>query len=123
MYTPDELTTIQAGLNEIIEGPAKVSTERVDAIRQATAAHGDKKRENFLATAVDHPQLFARICADPMADKFGYLGFLPKIAPLVYDSASEPQIRQAGESTRGLVIHLKHPDGEYVIKPYQSTDE
>lgn len=110
-------------MDEIMDGPEKLSPERLEAIKEAARIQGEESAIVFLPVAVDHPELYQRINADKRVEKFSHFAFLPMTAPLVYDSKEEAEISVLPGASRGLVAHFKHPEGEYVIKSYQSTDE
>lgn len=119
MYTPDELTSIQDGIDEMMS-LRTAAPERRNALIEAQrqGAPGNP----FLPLALDKPDLHARVMADPMNRKFGIVAFLPQTAPLVFDSSTSP-VYTPLRGTRGPVVRFTHPDGDFIIKPYQSTDE
>lgn len=119
MYTPDELKAVQDGMDEMM-GAGPVSPERVLALMEAKGR--GLPGNMFLSLALDQPELHARVMSDARMRQFGPMTFLPQTAALVLDNATDPVLSQF-QGTRGRVYRLAHPEGDYIIKPYQSTDE
>ncbi len=132
MYTPNELEQIQNAIDEMIPQHGRslahyISPEHKESPQRRIALIEAIKREPgsgaFLPLAVDNPDLLDRIKVDPQVRKYYIYGFLPATAPLVYDNPHEPETQVIDEGRRGNIIHFKHPEGEFIIKPYQSDDE
>lgn len=120
MYTPDEIKEVQESLSTLFDRNYVPSPERIAAVQEA--ARKGIPNSVFLLLAVDNFPLYERVQNDPAVAEFGPTAFLPMTAPLVFDSAKKANLKLT-QGTRGRVGLFTHPDGEFVVKPFQSTDE
>lgn len=119
MYTPGEIKEVQEAIDEYSE-MASAKPERRKAL--VDALQGGVEHNIYCVLALDNPELHQRVTSDKRVAKFGPTAFLPLTAPLVHDSNVDPTLTHFS-GTRGNVARFQHPDGDYIVKPYQSTDE
>ncbi len=120
MYADDEIREIRdmlSGKTVLTEEQAAPIIDRLQIIFSEKPHLGPFG--GFLAT---NPDLFEKIERDGRVKDFFGFGFFPKAFPLVYGSETSPQI-SFDRGNRGTVVLFRHPEGNFVIKPYQSSRE